>query len=77
MEVIKTKKVKIRKNHNCWGCTKKLERGSEVDITVTAESGRISTAYWCNVCAEIAQEVDDGEGFFYGELQEEAEFRKR
>lgn len=76
MVVIKDRVVRTRKPHRCWGCTMLLPAGSRVLAVVSAEDGRISTAYWCDTCAEIAQEQNDGEGFYYGEMQQEAEERR-
>lgn len=77
MHVIKDKWVKTRKAHNCWGCTMVLPKGSIVLAVTSVEDNRIATAYWCDVCAEIAEDVDDGNGFCYGDMKQEAEERRR
>jgi hypothetical protein len=53
-----------------------LPAGSKVEAIVSAEGGLISTSYWCDICGEIARYYDDGNGFCYGELREEAENRR-
>ena len=56
---IKTKKVKTRKEHKCWGCGRKFEKGTEMQTVVWVEDGRISTHYWCDTCVKYWGEYMD------------------
>ena len=76
MKVISQKIVKTHKPHHCWGCTKLLPTGSEVQAIVSVDGDQIGTSYWCDVCAEVAQDYDDGNGFYYGEMRDAAGERR-
>jgi hypothetical protein len=70
MEVIDFKKVTTRKSHNCWGCLGKIPKGTIIQRTVTIDSGKATTAYWCDVCCKKIDKIgDDGEGFEQGALR--------
>lgn len=71
MDVIEFKTVKIRKPHNCWGCTKLVEPPAEMELTTTIDGGEINHAYWCKPCQEYSNSLsqsDLADGFTYGEL---------
>ena len=72
MNVISSKKVKIRKPHNCWGCTTLYEPPAEMEVSVSVDGGTIMSAYWCESCQEIMDNMDSfdlQDGFDYGELR--------
>jgi len=69
MNIISSKRVKIRKAHNCWGCTKIFTPPKEMDVVICADNGRIYNVYWCDNCQKILNEDPfSGEEYTYGEL---------
>jgi len=77
MTCIAQRKVRTRKPHRCWGCCILIPAGTPTEITVGADMGEISTAYWCDICVGIMADMYDPEnGLDYGDLQEEAEERR-
>jgi hypothetical protein len=51
-DCIRSKRVKTRKPHRCWGCWQQQPAGSEIMSTTSADGGEINTVYWCDVCVE-------------------------
>lgn len=49
MSVISSKIVKTRKEHTCFGCGRKMSKGSKMNV-VTSKVDDISTDYWCETC---------------------------
>lgn len=77
MSVIKQRVVKTRKPHVCHGCAREFPVGSVLSVTVWADGGELSNAYWCAVCSRVWSSgeyyPDDGVGL--GELRyEDSEF---
>ena len=73
MEVISQEKVKIRKSHNCWGCTNVFEPPAEMERVTSVDGGSIGSVYWCDTCQRILDDMDiydKQDGFAYGELKE-------
>jgi len=71
MRVISFKKVKTRKSHQCWGCTKEIPIGIEVDRTINIDGNSIGTAYWCPQCAVLWGKLsmeDQSDVFTFGEF---------
>ena len=66
MKVISSKRIKIRKAHNCWGCTEIFTPPAEMNVVICTDNGKIYNVYWCDDC----QKKLDGfsEGYAYGEL---------
>ena len=54
MRIIGEKKVKTRKDHVCWGCARKIPKGSLMTVVVSAEGSKIDRVYWCMVCEEYS-----------------------
>ena len=71
MDQLTLKVVKIRKPHNCWGCTKEFPIGTEMTNSVTVDQGEFSSTYWCEECVEIMNDLEDwnDDGFLFGELR--------
>ncbi len=69
MRVISSDIITTRKEHNCWGCTTELPKGSRVRRTVTEDGGQIGTAYWCGRCDKILVSIDPDDGICYGDLK--------
>jgi len=79
MQNLKTKQVKIRKPHKCWGCMQLFPIGTEMEYNASTDGGEICSSYWCESCQKLLNEVDwtdfeDGIGF--GELKEYMEETK-
>lgn len=71
MDIISSEIVKTRKDHRCWGCTKKIKKGSNVSRTVSADGGYIMQAYWCSKCVSIlSKHYDYNDEIMEGELLE-------
>jgi len=74
MQVISSKDVKIRKPHNCWGCTTLFEPPTVMECSVSTEGTQIMSAYWCKTCQGILDTMsyyDTQAGFCYGDLKEQ------
>lgn len=68
---IASKKVKIRKSHHCWGCTKEYQPPYEMERVTQSDDSKIYSIYWCEDCQKILKEnFYDGDTFTYGELVE-------
>ena len=68
MPVLRDKVVTTRKEHKCWGCGEKFEKGSKLRYQVDVEDGKLNDSYWCKVCDATVKEsyeeqVDCGIGF--------------
>ena len=73
MNVLRHKLVKTRKPHNCWGCCKKMPKGSDMWANTSAEDV-IYTVHWCLVCNSILEEHGSemdpyNDGYAYGDLE--------
>lgn len=82
MSFISTAKVKIRKPHKCWGCTRTSPTGTVMERNTYAESDRISSSYWCTDCQEYITNNPDGDymdedGIEFGGLLNDPEYKKR
>ena len=68
MNIISEKKVKTRKEHVCWGCARKIPKGSLMTVVVSAEDAKIDRVYWCMVCKEYGMKYwpDDEEPVTFG-----------
>ena len=80
MDVISSKKVKTRKDHNCWGCTRKFPAGTEMQATACVDEGTVTTAYWCKECEEFMDTLPRDEtedGFRFGDLLNYEEYRDK
>lgn len=42
--------VKVRKQHICQGCGKKIEIGEKVTSSTFVDSGEVYTFYECDIC---------------------------
>ena len=48
-DVLSQKDVKTRKEHECFGCGRKFEKGSILSGVTSVDDGKISTSYWSGV----------------------------
>lgn len=72
MDILEHKTVTTRKDHHCFGCARKVFKGSKMQVITTVDGGDISRNYWCRTCQEYwnrHMEQDDLIG--YGELKSE------
>jgi len=67
MEEIRRKIVKTRKTHQCLGCLRTFERGTEMEATTYAEDD-IYTVYVCETCGclfgEFKEDFIDNDNLF-------------
>ena len=80
MQVMHSKKVKIRKERRCWGCIRVYKKGSEMEVVTCVDSGQINKAYWCDECIEFMGTLDrceTEEGFGEGDLLNYEEYNDR
>lgn len=72
MGIISSKTVKTRKEHHCFGCGRKMPKGTEMEAITFTDGGIIDTERWCNVCMDYWNEHKQfGDEIGYGELKSE------
>lgn len=65
--------VKTRKQHRCFGCTRRFPVGSTLRRQTSVDSDGIQTTYMCTVCLKVHARNAEAEGddcFYYGDLRE-------
>lgn len=80
MDVIGSRNVSTRKEHICWGCSRKFPAGMKMRVVTCADAGRISTAYWCKSCCDFMDTLPSYEtedGFGPGDLLNYDEYRMK
>lgn len=74
MDILKQKIVTTRKDHHCFGCARKVFKGSKMQAITNVDGGDISTNYWCQTCQEYWNRHMQYEDLIgYGELKSEDE----
>ncbi len=76
MNILRQKEVKTRKEHNCFGCTKVLPKGSVVlNLAEEDGGGGVNCSWWCSVCVSWTIENADlmEDGMEYGALMPEGD----
>lgn len=69
-DVLSQKDVKTRKEHECFGCGRKFEKGSILSRVTSVDGGQISTSYWCDTCNEYWNKYMDADDLIgFGELK--------
>lgn len=72
MAIISQKTVNTRKEHQCFGCGRKMDKGTKMEAITSTDGGSISTDYWCKVCQSYWEtHMSDGDEIGYGELRSE------
>ena len=72
MSIISQKSVKTRKEHSCFGCGRKMEKGTQMEAITSTDGGSISTDYWCKVCQTYWEtHMSDGDEIGFSELRGE------
>lgn len=70
MALIRNGHSKTRKEHRCWGCSRRFPAGTILAYTVSTDMGCIGTAFFCPVCeAYSSEDVRDDDTFGAGELR--------
>lgn len=69
---IRSKEVKTRVAHKCFGCNRLFLAGTKMHVDIIAEDLGIWDCYLCNTCYEIACNLEYNDGFCRGELLEDA-----
>ena len=70
MYCIRSKDVKTRKAHHCWGCGREFPAGSQLEANVCVDDGKASTSYWCPVCIAIIGGDWEEDGYGQGEIRD-------
>ena len=70
-DFLKSKEVKTKKPHICWGCTTLFPAGSVLTYVVAVDNGDFSSCYWCDKCIEIMSRENIHEDIEFGEFKEE------
>ena len=52
MEQLRNKTVTIRKEHYCYGCSRKMPVGTKMQYIVGVDNGDLRSSYWCDICQE-------------------------
>ena len=66
------KRVKTKKEHQCWGCGEVYPSGIEMEY-VTNVDGGFYHSYWCDVCCALISKLERWEledGFLIGDLKQ-------
>lgn len=70
MYIIAIKNVITRKEHNCFGCARKMPKGTTMQLATSVDGGVISTERWCSVCqAYWSKHMEYGDEIGYGDLR--------
>ena len=67
---IGTKRVKVRKERQCFGCLRIFASGTEMEKTTSVQDCRFCHCYLCAVCEKYCAEIMGSEMFGEGELKE-------
>lgn len=69
---LEDKKVKIRKEHHCWGCARKFEKGNELHFLKSVGDGGFLSTYWCKTCDEYWNKfMESDEEIGFGDFRHE------
>ena len=70
LDILESKKVKIRKSCFCWGCGREFTKGHTLRKVTTVDCGVFSHTKWCNVCDEYWNVyMENGEEIGFGDLR--------
>lgn len=70
--ILKCKDVKIRKDRCCWGCARKFETGSTLNVIKSVDSDGFNSVYWCKPCSSYwSKYMETGDEIGFGELKSE------
>lgn len=57
MNVLRSGKVKTRKDHVCHGCLEKVPKGTEMYSQTITDEGTVYTLYMCNDCTDWCHRI--------------------
>lgn len=66
---LRTDIVKIRKEHKCLACCRSFPKGTEMQLQVNIDEGRIFNVYLCDTCEDLMRNYPNLFGY-------EGEFEK-
>lgn len=70
-EVVKSKKVKTRKEHKCFGCNYTIPKGFDVERQVIRNGRELYTIHLCNSCQKLIEEnLNPGEEYEEGYFED-------
>lgn len=72
IKTLRYKTVTIRKPHVCFGCGRQFEPPCKMISAADVDCGTVNSYYLCATCAYIVSDMQDGDGFCYGDLRDEA-----
>ncbi len=79
MSFYRTKKVKTRASHPCWGCGKIFAKGANLRRDTGAATDGIFSCYWCEVCGPFLDSLPDEDtedGLMFRELRGHPDYPK-
>ena len=76
-EVLKSKRVTIRKPRLCFGCGHPLKKGDKAAIQTNVDNGTIFDIPLCDICDDIVSDMQYGDWFGEGDLKEDAEIIRK
>lgn len=80
MDIIQSKKVKIKKDRRCWGCLRIYKKGAEMETVTCVDAGEINKAYWCTDCIDFMNTLEywgKEDGFAEGDLLNYEEYNDK
>ena len=71
-DTLEHKSVKIRKPHKCFGCGRKMPKGTNMDKITQVDNGEFFHGYYCLVCTHYWHEhMSSDDEIGEGELKSE------
>lgn len=69
--VLTSKLVKTRKEHRCFGCSRKFSAGTMMQRDTVVDD-RMFTCHLCETCVKVVRERPYGDEFYEGQLRDRA-----
>lgn len=68
-QVMKFKEVVIRKDRNCFGCSRTFPKGTVMESQVIRNGKQLYTIHLCETCQDLVElRVQDGEEYYEGDF---------
>lgn len=72
MDILENKIVTTRKEHRCYGCTRKFPKNSRLQVITSVDNGEVRRVYWCDTCRSYCLKyMESDDLIMYGELKGE------